>query len=81
MSRELSPDRIEALRCEAMVRPSGIPCHGWEGPCDSLDAIHRRQNTQYCDDTRNWATLCDECQKSSNAYWADMWADYYANCM
>jgi len=70
-----------ALRCEAIVRPSGLQCHGWEGPCDSKDAIHRRQNTRYSDDTQNWVTLCDDCMKTNHAYWADMWSDFYSNCM
>lgn len=49
--------------------------------CGAQDAKRRRQNTQYCDDDRNYATLCPDCQLENDRYWADMWADYYANCL
>ena len=60
---------------------SGMRCGGWEGPCDSVNAKRRRQNTQYVDDAQNWVTLCDKCMELNNEYWKDMWADYYSNCM
>jgi hypothetical protein len=49
--------------------------------CDSTDAEKRRQNTAYVDDDRNFAVLCDECQKEANEYWRDQWNDYYQGCM
>jgi hypothetical protein len=49
--------------------------------CDSTDAEKRRQNTAYVDDDRNFAVLCDECQKKTNEYWRDQWNDYYQGCM
>jgi hypothetical protein len=60
---------------------SGLQCRGWDGPCESTNATHRRQNTRYADDARNWVTLCDDCMKANHEHWSDMWADYYANCM
>lgn len=65
----------------AITEPTGVPCEGWEGPCESMNAKRRPQNTRYCDEERNWVTLCDDCMKLNRAYWADMWADYYSNCM
>lgn len=64
------------------VLPSGTEqCQGWEGPCDRKDARLERQNTQYCDDTYNWRVLCPECQELSDKHWAEMWADYYSDCL
>lgn len=60
---------------------SGIRCEGWEGPCDSINAKRRRQNTRYVDEERNYVTLCDDCMKLNHEYWEEMWADYYSNCM
>ena len=67
---------LSATICSVRVR-----CHGWEGPCESMDAKRRRQNTRYEDDAQNWVTLCDDCMEANDAYWDDMWADYYSGCM
>ena len=45
--------------------------------CDSEDAKHRRQATAYVDDERNYAVLCDDCQKEADEYWNDQWQEYY----
>ena len=63
------------------ARVGNLKCEGWEGPCDRNDAERQRQNTAYCDDERNWVTLCPDCMKSNDAHWADMWADYYSGCL
>lgn len=51
--------------------------------CEKVDPSvkRRRQNTNYVEDESNFATLCADCQKEADAYWSDMWADYYAGCM
>lgn len=61
--------------------PVLLQCRGWDGPCERTDAIRQRQNTAYVDDESNWVTLCPECMKSNDAYWKDMWAEYYAGCI
>jgi len=32
-------------------------------------------------DDENYATLCPECQKESNEYWAGMWAEYWSSVL
>ncbi len=49
--------------------------------CDTLGAVVHRQNTQYVDDQQNWRCLCSACREENDENWAEMWADYYANCM
>lgn len=39
----------------------------------------RRQNTQYTDDRSNWVFLCEGCNRENEAYWDDMWAEYYSS--
>lgn len=56
-------------------------CDGWDGPCERMDATRQRQNTKYVEDERNWVTLCPQCMKANDAYWADMWADLYGGCL
>ena len=60
---------------------TGYRCHGWEGPCERGDAQVMRQNTQYVDDRQNWVCLCPECAKVNARHWADMWSDYYSDCL
>jgi hypothetical protein len=72
---EITPER----RIETGAAP--VQCHGWEGPCESMNAKRRCQNTRYVDEEQNRVTLCDDCMKLNHAYWDDMWADYYSNCM
>ena len=47
--------------------------------CGQLGATRRRQNTAYNDDSMNWNTLCEDCQKNVDEYWADMWDEYYGS--
>jgi len=49
--------------------------------CGRLGAKRRRQLTRYVDDERNFATLCDECQKEASEDWRERWEDYWANVM
>lgn len=58
-----------------------MKCLGWEGSCERTDAERFRQNTQYVDEERNFTVLCPECRALNEAYWRDMWADYYGNCL
>lgn len=62
-------------------KPTGLQCHGWEGPCKSKNATRQRQNTKYVDDTQNWVTLCPDCMRANEEHWADMWADFYSGCL
>jgi len=60
-----------------------IGCRGFQGPCESgLPAKWQRQNTQYCDDEKNWICSCDECAEAINDSWQERWdelnADLYA---
>lgn len=45
--------------------------------CGAIVATRARQRTAYVDDARNWVTLCKRCHKENDAYWDDMWAEYY----
>ena len=47
--------------------------------CGANGATKYRQNTQYYDDARNWATLCLPCREDNDAYWRERWDEYYAN--
>lgn len=49
--------------------------------CGVPNAERRRQRTQYVDDTSNWVTLCPSCHEENDAYWDEMWAEYYAGCL
>jgi hypothetical protein len=49
--------------------------------CGKEGAVRRRQGTAYVDDELNWATLCPECQERNDAYWNEMWDEFYRNCM
>lgn len=55
----------------------GFRCEG----CGAVGATVHRQNTQYVDDAQNWRCLCEPCHKENADNWADVWSDYYANCM
>lgn len=55
-------------------------CTGFSGPCDTgLPGKFHRQNTQYHKQIQNYGSLCSECQKESDDYWAEMWANYRAD--
>jgi hypothetical protein len=45
--------------------------------CGEEGAKYRRQGSAYAEDEKNFATLCDECQKESHEYWQEMWDEYY----
>jgi len=48
--------------------------------CDK-DGERYRQNTAYVNEESNWVVLCPEHIEENEAYWADMWAEYYSGCM
>lgn len=60
-------------------KSTGIPCQGWERPCESRNATRQRQDTKYVDDDQNWVTLCPCCMKANAEHWADVWADMWAD--
>lgn len=44
--------------------------------CQKRGAIKRRQLTAYCDDLKNFATLCPQCQEDTDEYWQERWDEY-----
>jgi phage FluMu protein Com len=62
----VKPDKGKHLKCKG---------------CGKMGAETYHQRTQYVDKESNWTTLCPRCKKENDAYWDDMWIDYYANCM
>lgn len=49
--------------------------------CAREDAVRYRQNTKFVDEERNWATLCPPHAEENDAYWSDLWSQYYSDCM
>lgn len=49
--------------------------------CGDEGAERRRQNTAYCEDDRNYVTLCPACHLENDLHWREMWADYYGGCL
>lgn len=41
----------------------------------------RRQGSAYAHALSNWARYCDEHQEEANAYWDEMWREYYAGVL
>ncbi len=39
----------------------------------------QRRNTQYVEESANWLTACKECHEEDDAYFDDMWAQYYSS--
>lgn len=56
-----------------------LRCHGFEGPCERADATYQRRNTNYVNDESNFVTLCPDCMEASEAYWAEMWQEYWSS--
>lgn len=63
----------DRLEYQALI--TGTTCHcgapGWP--------IHT--NTCYARHLSNWAVMCDECQAESDAYYEDLWREYYAGLL
>ena len=38
-----------------------------------------RRNTQYCDEASNWLTACKDCHEEDEAYFDDLWNQYYSS--
>jgi hypothetical protein len=49
--------------------------------CGKEGAERYRQHTFYANEESNWVTLCEECKKENNEYWAERWSEYYSQCM
>ena len=39
------------------------------------------RNTQYNDPASNWLTACKECQEEDDAYFSDLWSQYYSSIL
>ena len=39
----------------------------------------QRRNTAYCDESQNWLTACKACHIEDEAYFADLWEQYYGS--
>ena len=42
---------------------------------------YRRMNTQYVNAASNYITSCIPCFEESEAYWSDMWSEYYSGLL
>lgn len=49
--------------------------------CACRGAVTYRQRTRYTRDEDNIVTLCPSCQEENDAYWDDMWSDYYSGLL
>jgi len=58
------------------ILPKRCKCGRW-----SWSIRRRRLNTAYVDEERNYMYSCRECYEEAYEYYAERWADYYANCM
>ena len=38
-----------------------------------------RRHTQYCEESNNYLTACPDCQYEDDAYFDELWKDYYAS--
>jgi len=65
-------------------------CEGHEGPCeckDELSWIYPRTFYQWdkdedpYDDPNRKIYLCRNCGEAMEAYWENMWRDYYGGCL
>jgi hypothetical protein len=48
--------------------------------CGEENSETYRQHTFYPNEEDNWVTLCESCRKENDAYWEEMWRDYYGGC-
>lgn len=39
----------------------------------------KRRHTQYCEESSNWLTACKECHEEDDAYFDDLWNQYYSS--
>ena len=39
----------------------------------------KRRNTAYAEESDNWLTACKECHSKDEAYFADLWEQYYSS--
>ena len=53
---------------------------GYCGYCEKFHLLmrHRRQNTQYVDEEKNWVTCCRQQFEEIQSYWKERWDDYYS---
>lgn len=51
----------------------------WCGQWFRWSVSTKRRHTQYCDEAANWLTACRECQEEDDAYYDELWKDYYSS--
>lgn len=74
----LTPHITTAIReLEGYEQSGNLIC----ARCGVRNARRNRQCTNYCDDERNWDTLCPICQEDSDEYWKGMWKEYYGSVL
>ena len=39
----------------------------------------KRRASAYCEEAKNWLTACKECHEEDDAYFADLWDQYYSS--
>ena len=56
-----------------------MTCQGFLHSCDSDEAVRYRMHTQYVNEDSNYMDLCPDCRADCDAYWKEMWEDYYSS--
>lgn len=51
-------------------------CHTWFS-----HPFISRMNTAYAEDELNWNCMCKKCWAEDDAYWDELWKDYYNSCL
>lgn len=59
-----------------MSKCNGCKDQSSSTPCDN-PGIRRRQNTAYVDEESNYNVFCESCQVEADAYWDEMWQEYW----
>ena len=58
-----------------------MKCDGFQGPCDSIDAVRFRMNTAYHNEESNFMNLCPYCQKECKEFWDAEWKELNSDIM
>lgn len=74
----------EEKKREKQYREKRSLCKVLFGYCPCCDRYFRwpvtttRRHTAYCEEANNYMTSCRECHEEDNAYYDELWKDYYA---
>lgn len=49
--------------------------------CHVGGARRVHQGTRFVEEDRNWKVLCEKCAEENSRYWADMFSDFYSDCL